>query len=91
MLKETGNKRIIISPSEPVTLVTLELGEVCFLSVSDGGYSVVISLSATRSSTVNYNVISGSLRDNYKLELEGLNIKISTSEQRGPNIRYIIF
>jgi hypothetical protein len=74
-----------------VTLVTLALGEVCLLSISDGGYTVVISLSATQSNAIKYSIISGELRGTYKLSDEGLNLNMTTSEARTPRIRYIIF
>ena len=85
------SKNINISTETVVTLVTLALGEVCLLSISDGGYTVVISLSATQSNTIKYSIISGELRGTYKLSDEGLNLNMTTSEARTPRIRYIIF
>lgn len=85
------SKNINISTETVVTLVTLALGEVCLLSISDGGYTVVISLSATQSNTIKYDTISGELRGVYKLSAEGLNLNMTTSEVRSPKIRYIIF
>lgn len=85
------SKKINISTETVVTLVTLALGEVCLLSISDGGYTVVISLSATQSNTIKYSIISGELRGTYKLSDEGLNLNMTTSEVRTPRIRYIIF
>lgn len=85
------SKNINISTGTVVTLVTLALGEVCLLSISDGGYTVVISLSATHSNTIKYSIISGELRGTYKLSDEGLNLNMTTSEARTPRIRYIIF
>lgn len=85
------SKNINISTETVVTLVTLALGEVCLLSISDGGYTVVISLSATQSNTIRYSIISGELRGTYKLSDEGLNLNMTTSEARTPKIRYIIF
>lgn len=85
------SKNINISTETVVTLVTLALGEVCLLSISDGGYTVVISLSATQSNTIKYSIISGELRGTYKLSDEGLNLNMTTSEVRTPRIRYIIF
>lgn len=85
------SKNINISTETVVTLVTLALGEVCLLSISDGGYTVVISLSATQSNTIKYSIISGELRGTYKLSGEGLNLNMTTSEARAPRIRYIIF
>ena len=85
------SKNINISTEIVVTLVTLELGEVCLLSISDGGYTVVISLSATQSNTIKYSTVSGELRGTYKLSTEGLNLNMTTSEARTPRIRYIIF
>lgn len=85
------SKKINISTETVVTLVTLALGEVCLLSISDGGYTVVISLSATQSNKIKYSIISGELRGTYKLSDEGLNLNMTTSEVRTPRIRYIIF
>ena len=85
------SKNINISTETVVTLVTLALGEVCLLSISDGGYTVVISLSTTQSNTIKYSIISGELRGTYKLSDEGLNLNMTTSEARTPRIRYIIF
>lgn len=85
------SKNINISTETVVTLVTLALGEVCLLSISDGGYTIVISLSATQSNTIKYSIISGELRGTYKLSDEGLNLNMTTSEARTPRIRYIIF